>query len=114
MRLTDLNPRWCSFGENRDKMGVTFDCPHCAANPAAREPFVISRLAIFFDVPIDGGPAWAGQAHKVETHGLPDHHVGEILWHREGDTFETLTLTPSVDASKFGHWHGFIRNGAIT
>lgn len=25
----------------------------------------------------------------------------------------TLTLTPSVDASKHGHWHGFITNGEI-
>lgn len=29
----------------------------------------------------------------------------------EGDTFDNLTLTPSVDRSGDGHWHGFITNG---
>jgi hypothetical protein len=34
-----------------------------------------------------------------------------FLWRRAGETFETLTLSPSVDASRAGCWHGFIRNG---
>jgi hypothetical protein len=34
-----------------------------------------------------------------------------VLWQRTGETFETLTLTPSVDCSAWGHWHGFITNG---
>ena len=37
-----------------------------------------------------------------------------LLWKRTGENFETLTLTPSVDASAEGHWHGFITNGNIT
>jgi hypothetical protein len=35
------------------------------------------------------------------------------LWQRAGDTFDTLTLSPSIDASKHGHWHGFIQGGEI-
>jgi len=32
-------------------------------------------------------------------------------WHREGKTFDTLTLSPSVNASC---WHGWIKNGTVT
>jgi hypothetical protein len=31
----------------------------------------------------------------------------------EGATFESLTVTPSLDGSKGGLWHGFITNGEI-
>jgi hypothetical protein len=36
-----------------------------------------------------------------------------VLWQRTGDDFEDLTLTPSIDASNSGHWHGFITGGQI-
>lgn len=98
MRLTDLDPRWCvdadiviggsvKHFDGRHGMGITFDCPCCKR----------VRLAVWFDKPIDGG---------VPTDDAK-------LWSRSGETFETLTLSPSIDASKHGHWHGFIRNGAI-
>jgi Spy/CpxP family protein refolding chaperone len=45
---------------------------------------------------------------------LADHHIGKVLWHREGTTFEDLSLTPSIDASHFGHWHGFVTRGEVT
>lgn len=32
---------------------------------------------------------------------------------RTGDTFETLTLSPSVGFGSIGHWHGHIINGEI-
>ena len=34
-------------------------------------------------------------------------------WTKTGDTFDTMTLTPSIDTSAAGHWHGFITNGEI-
>ena len=37
-----------------------------------------------------------------------------ILWGRAGDTFENLTIQPSVDASPAGCWHGWVRNGDVT
>lgn len=103
MKLTDLNPRWVA-AENRHGMGIAFSCPHCKE----------IRLAVFFANPIDGGAAWTGKAHLAETHGLEDHHVGVILWQRTGETFETISLTPSIDTSHFGHWHGYVTNGEIT
>jgi hypothetical protein len=67
-------------------MAISFDCPHCRTE----------RLAVWLANPIDGLPPTDDAIH---------------LWDRTGDTFETLTLSPSVDASKLGHWHGVIENG---
>jgi hypothetical protein len=37
----------------------------------------------------------------------------ETAWTIQGTDFETMTVTPSIDASGAGHWHGFIRSGEI-
>lgn len=34
-------------------------------------------------------------------------------WAISGQDFQTMTVTPSIDASGSGHWHGFIRDGLI-
>jgi hypothetical protein len=44
--------------------------------------------------------------------GVPPERGG-LRWHRVGDTFDTLTLTPSIDCSRFGHFHGFITGGEV-
>lgn len=111
MRLVDLNPRW--FAEpGRHGQGLSFDCPHCAGGV---------RLSAPFTVPLDGG-APISLEHGVLWPTLqprPDDAPGRVTvppgihWTRTGDTFETMTLVPSIDASRSGHWHGFITNGAI-
>lgn len=109
MRLSDLDPHWVAGFDAPAgaKQGVSFKCPCCRTT---------TRLAVFFDVPICGNAAVdLKQVHRsqaLDGH-LEDHHIGRILWHREGESFDTLTLTPSVDASHFGHWHGFVTNGEI-
>jgi len=105
VKLTDLNPRWFTVNvaghPKRHGIGLTFDCPHCRK----------VRLCVAFKNPLDG---------KEPVHisggfdGVGHTDFGaEPLWQRTGDTFETLTLWPSVDVSKHGHWHGFVTNGAI-
>lgn len=96
MRLTALDPRWFTMSGNSGivfHLGITFLCPHCR----------VERLAVHFANPID-----------------PDGWLGRVMWatlsrtwHRSGDTFDTLTLTPSIDASGVGHWHGHIVNGEV-
>lgn len=76
-------------------MGITFECPRHHHTP--HEDF----LGVWFANPIDGGPP------------APPDGTNTARWQRAGDTFETLTLTPSVDCSQVGCWHGFIRNGEI-
>lgn len=91
MRLLDLDPHWTGGtygGPSRRGTGLTFRCPHCQ-----------TRLGVMFMNPIDGGPRMDGYKY---------------YWHRTGDTFDTLTLSPSVNAEPQGHWHGFIHGGEVT
>ncbi len=118
MKLTDLEPRWLVAGywepsdtttsgriqrfanNGRHGMGLSFLCP------VHRD----HRLAVLFANPVDGGvPA--------------EIRPGCYAWHRTGETFDVLTLGPSIDASGSTHgtgavetpcWHGFITNGEIT
>lgn len=111
MKLKDLSPKWAVDADiviggkaqhfpGRKGMGITFACPHCVAV----HPGVLERggpvqfLGVWFANPIDGKPATDDAKH---------------LWQRTGNSFETLTLAPSIDASESGHWHGFITNGEI-
>lgn len=109
MKLVDLQPHWIQIhswdapdgtqyfhylGSDRNKReapgGVTFICPVHRTH----------RLAVWFENPADG---------------LPPERSAEHRWHREGTTFETLSLQPSVNAQVANPtcWHGFITNGVI-
>ena len=61
-------------------------------------------LGVWFANPIDGGPP------------APPDIMPKPRWQRTGDTFETISLSPSIDASSAdcgGHWHGWITNGEV-
>lgn len=106
MRLVDLDPHWIGihdWSENSPyHVGITFRCPHCPPGKRGETTFI----AVFFSNPID--PGQLQQKYSWTTSKL-----AENLWNRQGDTFDTLTLSPSVDASGNGHWHGFITNGEV-
>lgn len=101
MRLVDLSPNWVGAGgegisdaqgnpvPERHGVGITFCCPGCS-DEAHKWCFVP------FSNPLDGGPQ-----HELQG------------WQRTGDTFETLTLTPSIQRLEGCKWHGFITNGEI-
>jgi hypothetical protein len=96
MRLMDLSPRWYA-GRTGDRQGITFDCPCCAGK-------VRLAIAIHLDgTNLDPDPANPQQ-----------FAADEFVWNiAGGDGFENLSLTPSVDASKAGHWHGHVTGGQI-
>lgn len=113
MRLTDLNPKWFNEGGGRSGQGVSFDCPHCVAAGHVRGGRT-QRLGVPFTNPLDGGAPVDLKAPRSWWPALGSDTIPDgTHWQRTGDTFETLTLSPSVDASASGHWHGFVRNGAI-
>ena len=101
MKLTDLNPQFFNTGGAgiskadgspaipRRGVGMTFDCPcgKCGV-----------RAQIEFTTAIDGKP-W-----REASPG----------WERIGDTFETMTLRPSIHRVGGCGWHGWIRNGEVT
>jgi len=91
-RLVDLNPSWFGiYGRESEGAGVIFDCP-CQSDACAWG----GKIAISFSNPLKGDP---------------EPVASEKLWLRTGDTFETLTLSPSIHC--VGHWHGWLRNGVL-
>jgi hypothetical protein len=108
IKLTDLDPRWGAYSSNekRDEQiinGLTFLCPHCGKETG-------QRLGILFHPPIDEG-GWIAKGVTIF------HSATE--WTRTGDTFETITLSPSINTiqNRMGfvdHWHGFITDGIVT
>lgn len=102
MKLTDLNPRFLGAGgehitdkegktvPERTGVGLKFNCP-CG----------VGSCYLAFSNPFDGGPPYV--------------NPNQPTWQRTGDTFETLTLTPSIQRADPGgcRWHGFITNGEI-
>jgi len=106
IRLSRLAPRWIILkvketpdgvphiceeedGIKRYGLGLTFDCPLHRR---------IHRITVFFENPLDG---------------LPPPH-GVALWKREGESFETLTLSPPPGVNCLDCWIGFINNGEVS
>ncbi len=94
MRLLDLDPRWISVAHGRNGQGVVFFCPKCGNH----------RVVVWFANPIDG------QAPAPPFPNSKNNH----RWQRQGDAFDTLTLTPSIQIVGTCSWHGFVKNGEIT
>jgi hypothetical protein len=100
VKLVDLDPRWYSAQGNHARHGITFDCPCCLGTDRA------SRLAIATHV---DGTNFDTEPDRPQT-----FRAGETVWTiTSGSDFSDLSISPSVDASKHGHWHGFITQGEI-
>lgn len=93
MKLSELAPRF--WGVNGERLGMSFNCPHC----------LTTRLAIALHV---DGHLTLDKSHIMAV--APEtHHI----WECTSEDFSAMTVSPSVDASAQGHWHGFIRAGNI-
>ncbi len=87
-------------------MGIIFRCP---VHPGGG-----CHQGVWFKNPIDGGAVYVNPDPNPKW---PTKH-----WQRTGDTFEALTLSPSVhvhdtdaDGNRAGtHWHGHITNGEVS
>lgn len=102
MRLTELKPAFVGAGgpgisnsdgspvPERTGIGLIFDCPCGKCN---------TRAFVAFENPLDGG--------------VPHISKGQPTWQRIGDTFDTITLEPSILRVGGCGWHGYIRNGEI-
>lgn len=104
MRLVDLNPTWII--QDGHRIGFTFKSPikqeyrqSCfPAPPSTRE-----QLDLF--------DALHGEDSIVQP--CNPKHRWNIVGGIESSSFETMTVTPSLDGSNGGLWHGFISNGFI-
>lgn len=104
LKLVDLEPQFLFHGgegvtnaqgqpvPERPGVGLSFACP-CGTCGI--------RCVVLFTNPLDGGPPVVAEPHPT--------------WVRTGETFETLTLTPSIlRTPPMGcGWHGFVTNGEV-
>lgn len=103
-KLIDLGARWAGFGVPGLIDGVTFLCPHCVEKGIRTQ-----RLGVTFSPPIDPEGWWDKISQPT--------YAGRLVWKRErGETFETLTLSPSLNMNEGridfdNHWHGHIKDG---
>ena len=102
MKLVDLDPMFCGAGgpgvtrdaqpvPERSGVGLACMCP-CGCD---------RRMYVAFENPIDGGEAYTS--------------AGEPAWTRTGESYEALTLRPSIQrADPDGcSWHGFLTDGVF-
>jgi hypothetical protein len=98
VKLLDLEPRWIHPNV------FIFKCPHCQ-----KDLLTCKNAVMPFQQQHDLFRATFGDDWPALIVGCND----EMAWTFSGNDFETLTVTPSLDASASGHWHGFITNGEI-
>jgi hypothetical protein len=123
--LTELAPRWLEFEGRR--VGFIFRCPL----PDRRDHWQTCFVEKFYLFKGRDGT----YDHAGDSAGTPDSQCGivdacapEAMGHWQGcksdfqwtiaggienASFETLTVTPSLDGSAGGNWHGFITDGEI-
>lgn len=105
--LAERAPAWIHF-KDRGGLGLVLDCltgPMCVMCGGH------GRLWVLFSNPLDGGPAYAGDAFGliwdlVGEAGLDSRMhrgCGGNRWLREGEDLETLSLRPSLNAHECGH-----------
>lgn len=97
MKLTELEPHFFCETAQGGVVGLSFLCPHCLK----------TRLGIRFN---DVGHTLIGVHQPDPLCTQP----GVTVWTLTGTSFEDMSLSPSIDASASGHWHGFITNGNVT
>lgn len=95
--LRDHFAAWVCDDAGR-RVGVKLLCPHCQAVEGA------PTIAVLFANPPDGGPAHPPDPRMV---GNNDGR----RWTLSGASLDDMSLSPSVDCSACGHWHGFVSHG---
>ena len=95
MRLADLEPRWLSPDL------FIFKCPHCLEMllSCKKMPLSFKEQRELFNSKL--GEDWNERVVPTES---------KSAWAILGD-FSNMTISPSIDASHSGHWHGFVTNG---
>lgn len=128
MRLTDLKPRWLDL--NGGHIAIMFLCPHCPTGDTWLTCFFIQAGSIpktDGNYPIEALRWTRGERvlfyEALKEMGHPDPVEGayhdvvdckpDCCWTKSSDDFNTMSCSPSLDASAAGHWHGFITNGEI-
>ncbi len=87
-KLTELDPAWVA--EDGQRVGVSFECPADDGAHGIGVPFVKCD--------------WS------------EGNDSKAVWQKTGETFEDLSLSPSIDCTKSGYckFHGWVKNGIVS
>lgn len=118
MKLVALDPIWLE--RDGQRVGIMFRCPHCLDTWLT----CYSVAMPIWGEEVKGRQRWAGQMgyvrqalDRLKKRNVPENAVvpceRTCAWKFAGDTFETLSIQPSLDASASGHWHGFVTGGQV-
>lgn len=99
MRLTDLDPKW--LVKDGQRIGFTF-----------RSPTDPKRRQSCFETPPPSREQWE-LFDEDDVQGCNPKARWAIHGGIDSAAFETMTVTPSLDGSAGGLWHGFITKGEI-
>lgn len=100
MTLNDLQPRWIY----KTKM-FAFLCPHCKVTW-----LTCKRVEMDREQQREIIEAAFGETEAPNIVGCEP----KVAWKFSTLDFATMSVHPSLDASRAGHWHGHIRNGQIS
>lgn len=103
MKLIELDPKWIM--KDGERVGFTF------LSPTGKQGNTHWRQSCFPDSP-SSREQW-DLFDDDDVQGCNPAAHWQIAGGIENATFETMTVTPSLDGSKGGLWHGFITNGEI-
>lgn len=127
MRLADLDPRWLILQGRR--VGLIFISP---ADRKYRQTCFVEKLPLFTCEACKGLDRWSCDHSQMGAirHSCPDLLRDEDGWANDVQlcrkdfawvaapaldqaSFDNLSITPSIDGSAGGLWHGFITAGEI-
>src|SRR5690349_18673157 len=98
MRLTELDPAWLSpdvfVFRSPSGHGDLLTCKRVAMPMKEQYELIYKK-----------NPQFVGKCVVMTK--------DEMAWSFNGNDFETMTVSPSIDASASGNWHGHIINGEI-
>jgi hypothetical protein len=109
MNLSELEPRWIHPNV------FVFLCPHCKQELLSCKNVPMTTRTLFELFANTLGDDWNKRVMVMKA---------DFAWtfsgpgpikdgYQVGVDFARLTVTPSIDASASGHWHGFITKGEI-
>jgi hypothetical protein len=96
MKLTELEPRWIHPNI------FVFRCPCC------RKVWLSCKNVVMASFKETHDALFAGLGEGWREAVVPPKH--DFAWSITG-TFEDMTVSPSLDCSASGHWHGYITGG---
>lgn len=105
-RLTDLEPRWIHPNL------FVFLCPHCKEVFLACKNIEMSDRQQFDLYEKEFGPNWNAIVVPCNP-GFSWSISGTVPTDTRAAFPTDITVSPSIDASNSGHWHGFISQGDV-